>query len=144
MFSNAEEAYVWSALIALLAAVLFALEGIFTKLLSRIDDLLTTLLYVNFFGMVLLLRSALSGWRSWGPENLFFVALGPLAIMAQYLNLRAFALAKVSVLAPLGYSSLVLATLIAWMFFDEVPTPGLVVGAGFIVVGGLVLAVSRR
>ena len=134
----------WPALIALLAAVLFAFEGIFIKLLSRIDDLLTTLLYVNFFGMVLLLGPALTAWRSWGPENLFFVALGPLAITAQYFNLRAFALANVSVLAPVGYSSLVFATLIGWVFFDEVPTRGLIVGAGFVVVGGLVLALSRR
>lgn len=144
VFSDFDEAYVWPALIALLAAVLFAFEGVFIKLLSRIDDLLTTLLYVNFFGIVLLLGPALLSWRSWGPENLAFVALGPLAITAQYFNLRAFALAKVSVLAPVGYSSLVFATLIGWLFFDEVPTPGLIFGAGLIVIGGLVLALSRR
>ena len=57
---------------------------------------------------------------------------------------RAFALANVSVLAPVGYSSLVFATLIGWVFFDEVPTRGLIVGAGFVVVGGSVLALSRR
>jgi drug/metabolite transporter (DMT)-like permease len=50
----------------------------------------------------------------------------------------------VSVLAPVGYSSLVFATLIGWAFFGEVPTPGVVVGAGLIVAGGLVLALSRR
>jgi drug/metabolite transporter (DMT)-like permease len=144
VFSSFDESYAWPALIALLAAVLFAFEGIFIKILSRIDDLLTTLLYVNFFGIVLLLVPALISWRSWGPENFFFIALGPLAIAAQYCNLRAFILAKVSVLAPVSYSSLAFATLIGWIFFGEVPTLGVVAGAGLIVLGGLVLALSRR
>jgi drug/metabolite transporter (DMT)-like permease len=144
VFSSFDESYAWPALIALLAAVLFAFEGIFIKMLSRIDDLLTTLLYVNFFGIVLLLVLALISWRSWGPENFFFIALGPLAIAAQYCNLRAFILAKVSVLAPVSYSSLAFATLIGWIFFGEVPTLGVVAGAGLIVLGGLVLALSRR
>jgi drug/metabolite transporter (DMT)-like permease len=144
VFSSFDASYAWPALIALMAAVLFAFEGIFIKMLSRIDDYLTTLLYVNFFGICLLVVPALISWRSWGPENLFFVALGPLAITAQYCNLRAFALAKVSVLAPVAYSSLVFATLIGWIFFAEVPTLGVLAGAALIVVGGLVLALSRR
>ena len=144
VFSSFDASYVGPALIALLAAVLFAFEGVFIKMLSRIDDPLTTLLYVNFFGTFLLLVPALVSWRSWGPENVFFIALGPLAIAAQYCNLRAFILAKVSVLAPVSYSSLAFATLIGWIFFGEVPTLGVVAGAGLIVLGGLVLALSRR
>jgi drug/metabolite transporter (DMT)-like permease len=144
VFTSFDAGYLWPASIALAAAVLFAFEGIFIKMLSRIDDPLTTLLYVNFFGICLLLGPALASWGAWGPQNLLFVALGPLAITAQYCNLRAFILAKVSVLAPVGYSSLVFATLIGWAFFGEVPTPGVVVGAGLIVAGGLVLALSRR
>ena len=144
VFSGFDASYVWPALIALLAAVLFAFEGIFIKMLSRIDDPLTTLLYVNFFGIFLLLVPAHVSWRSWGPENAFFIALGPLAIAAQYCNLRAFILAKVSVLAPVSYGSLAFATLIGWIFFGEVPTLGVVAGAGLIVLGGLVLALSRR
>jgi drug/metabolite transporter (DMT)-like permease len=144
VFSSFDASYVWPALIALLAAGLFACEGIFIKMLSRIDDTLTTLLYVNFFGIVLLLVPAFATWRSWGPENFLFIALGPLAITAQYCNLRAFTLARVSVLAPVSYSSLVFATLIGWIFFSEVPTAGIIAGAGLIVAGGLVLALSRR
>jgi drug/metabolite transporter (DMT)-like permease len=144
VFASFDASYLWPALIALAAAVLFAFEGIFIKLLSRIDDPLTTLLYVNFFGILLLLVPALVSWRSWGPENGFFIALGPLAITAQYCNLRAFMLAKVSVLAPVGYSALVFATAIGWLFFGEVPTPGVLAGAGLVVAGGLVLALSRR
>jgi drug/metabolite transporter (DMT)-like permease len=137
-------AYFWPAAIALLAAALFALEAIFIKILSRVDDPLTTLLYVNFFGLVLLVVPALASWRSWGAENFIFMALGPLAITAQYCNLRAFSLARVSVLAPVTYSSLVFAALLGWYFFDEVPTIGVMLGAGFIVLGGLALALSRR
>lgn len=144
VFASFDQAYIWPAVIALLAAVLFAGESIFIKMLSRVDDPLTTLLYVNFFGICLLLIPALASWQSWGAENFIFMALGPLAVLAQYCNLRAFTLAKVSLLAPISYSSLVFAALIGWIFFGEVPTLGVFAGASLIAIGGMVLALSKR
>src|SRR5690554_7156198 len=50
------------------------------------------------------------------------IFLGPMAILGQYFNIRAYSLAKVSVLAPLSYASLLFAALIGWLFFSEIPS----------------------
>jgi len=70
--------------------------------------------------------------------------LGPFAILGQYFTIRANELASVSVLAPLSYSSLVFAAIIGWVFFAEVPAPGVALGAAIIAGGGILLALQRR
>lgn len=143
-FSQVEPGYLVPASVVVLASMLLAGEGMFIKLLASRDRPLVTLAHVNLFGMLILLIPAVLTWRSTGWVNVALLALGPAAIFAQYLNIRANMLARVSVLAPLSYSSLIFAALIGWFFFSELPTAGVILGTIVIVIGGLVLALSRR
>jgi drug/metabolite transporter (DMT)-like permease len=142
--TSVDASYLLPAAVALLGAVLLAVEGLFIKILAMSDRPLVTLAHANFFGMLILLVPAALTWGAGGPANLLILMLGPLAIFGQYLNIRGNMLTNVSVLAPVGYVSLIYAALLGWLFFMEIPTPGVVAGAALIVIGGTVIALSRR
>ena len=143
-FAKAGMDYLIPVLVVVAGSVLLAIESLFIKILATTDRPLVTLASVNLLGMLVLLVPAILTWRSTGWINLALLGLGPLAIFGQYLNIRANQLARVSLLAPLSYASLVFAALIGWAFFAELPGPGTIVGALIIVLGGASLALGRR
>nr|WP_314260742.1 DMT family transporter [uncultured Devosia sp.] len=143
-FSSFNPSYLLPAMIVVLGAFLMGVESIFIKVLTTADRPMVTLAHANFFGMLLLAIPAFLTWQSPGPANLVLLLLGPFAILGQYLNIRAYSLAKVSVLAPLSYSSLLFAAILGWLFFGEIPSAGVILGAALIAVGGAVIVLSKR
>ncbi len=143
-FSGFGIEYLLPAGVVLVGSMFVAAEGLFIKILATSDRPLVTIVHANVFGVLLLLIPAVLTWGSLGPVNFALLMLGPVAILGQYLTIRANALASVSVLAPLSYSSLIFAAVIGWAFFAEVPTLGVALGAATIAVGGIVLALTRR
>ena len=143
-FLNLNSAYMLPASFALLGALLMAFESLFIKLLTRVDDVLTTLMHANALGTLILLVPALLTWQSWGPVNLALLALGPFSILAQYCTFRGYELAELTLIAPIKYTGLIFAAAIGWIFFAEVPTVGVVLGACLIATGGIRLATFSR
>ena len=143
-FSGFGIEYLLPAGVVLVGSMFVAAEGLFIKILATSDRPLVTIVHANVFGVLLLLIPAVLTWGSLGPVNFALLMLGPFAILGQYLTIRANALASVSVLAPLSYSSLIFAAVIGWAFFAEVPTLGVALGAATIAAGGIVLALTRR
>ncbi len=141
VFETLNMNYIWPASVALLGAVLIALECILIKQLSVKENPMTVLLYVNFFGMVLLLFPALFSWQSTKlTDNLPFLVLGPLAIFAQYLTIRGYRLADVSIVGPVNYSWIVFAAIIGFFYFGEEPSMTTILGSVLIMGGGVLLA----
>ena len=56
------------------------------------------------------------------------LGIGFLAQLGQYCWLRAYRIADASVLAPVGYLSIVMVTFTGYVFFDEVPEMRVVIG----------------
>jgi drug/metabolite transporter (DMT)-like permease len=143
-FQNFDPAYVGPALLAMSGAALFALEGVFIKILSQSDRPMAVLLHVNIFGLLLLAVPAFLVWKplpmTW---ILGFVLLGPLGIAGQYCTIRGYRMADISIVGPVDYSWLVFAALIGFIFFGEIPTFGVAIGAALIAGGGIVLATVR-
>ncbi|MGV3490072.1 MAG: DMT family transporter [Devosia sp.] len=143
-FTSFEASYLLPAAVVVAGAFMLAVEGILIKVLATADRPLVTLAHVNLFGTLLLAIPAALTWRAFDWTGFVPLLLGPLALFGQYLNIRANMLARVSVLAPLSYTSLVFAALIGWALFGELPTSAVVVGALVIVIGGAILALSKR
>lgn len=57
---------------------------------------------------------------------------------------RALKLADSGLLAPLQYTLLLWAVILGWIFFDDIPSAKMLLGAGVIVFGGLVLVSSEK
>jgi len=143
-FSGFGAEYLFPAGVVLVGSMFVAAEGMFIKILATTDRPLVTIVHANVFGVLLLCVPAALTWGSLGLVNVALLMLGPVAILGQYLTIRANSLASVSVLAPLSYSSLIFAAIIGWAFFAEVPTLAVALGAATIAAGGIVLALSRK
>jgi drug/metabolite transporter (DMT)-like permease len=145
IFQNVGAGYLVPASIALLSAILIALESLMIKKLTSSEQAMTVLLYVNAFGIVLLLIPACIFWQSTGfIDNLPFLLLGPLAILAQYLTIRGYRMADVAIVGPVNYTWIIFAAMIGYFWFGEVPTQGVIAGAVLIVFGGILLALQKR
>ncbi len=128
---------------ALLGAVFIALEALLIKTLARRESALGVLLHVNAFGTLITvgLCLILLDWIAWmAPAYFLFILLGPMAIAAQFFNIRAYRLADAATLAPINYSWLIFATLLGIAFFNEIPTLAATMGAGLILLGGIIAA----
>lgn len=143
-FTEFQLAYIFPAGIAVVGAALLAVEGLMIKMLSCADRTMTLLLYVNTFGILLMVGPAAMQWVPLSVEGaLPFVLLGPLAVTAQYCIVQGYRLASLSVVGPVDYTWLIFAGLIGLLFFGEQPTWGVLVGSAIIAAGGIVLAVIK-
>ena len=128
---------------ALMAAVFMACEALIIRYLAQRENTVTILAYVNVFASLLLTVPV--SWiireQQIPLSSLWaFAWLGPVAIIGQSLNISAYRRAGAATLAPIYYSSVVLAAVFAYLVWGEVPSPIAAVGAGLIVLGGLVLS----
>ncbi|MEO1111419.1 MAG: DMT family transporter [Pseudomonadota bacterium] len=128
---------------ALMAAVFMACEALIMRYIAQRENTVTILAYVNVFASLLLALPVI--WiirdQQIPLSSLWaFAWLGPVAIIGQSLNISAYRRAGAATLAPIYYSSVVLAALFAYLVWGEVPSPIAAVGAGLIVLGGLVLS----
>jgi drug/metabolite transporter (DMT)-like permease len=89
---------------------------------------------------VLLTPQAVVSWSAPASnELLFFAGLGLFSAISHLLSIAAFRLADASTLAPLVYVELIGAALVGYVAFDEIPGMPTAVGAGLIMVAGLIL-----
>lgn len=133
----------WSiGILAALASVLFgSLATVQTRALAGEN---TTVLMV-FYTVGLTVFTALPALASWQPVAVadwpLLLAIGVLAQLGQYCFLRAYQSTPANVLAPIGYLSIVLASLAGYLAFGEIPAPTTIAGAAVII--GALLLTSR-
>ncbi|MGF1553016.1 MAG: DMT family transporter [Paracoccaceae bacterium] len=134
------------ALYALAGAVFIALETLTIKVLARREGALGVLAHVNGVAAVLWFGPTLWAVSAAGlgaGDLAVFLLMGPLAILGQFLNVRALRLADAAVIGPVGYASIVFAALLGWAAFGETPGPATWAGATLILFGGVWLARLR-
>lgn len=132
--------FVVPALIALMSAVLFAVEGLLISVLGRSERALTVMLYVTAFGILLMLGPAIVDWRAVGLGTaLFCVLLGPLGVAGQYCTIAGYRSAPLSIVAPVDYSWLLFSAVLGVLVFDEFPNLETWIGCLAILTGGAFL-----
>ena len=125
---------------ALAGALLIACETLMIKILARRESALGVLAHVNAIAALLFAVPGIWAARSAGlgvAEIAPFLLLGPLAIAAQFCNILAFRMADAAILGPISYTWILFSALLGYVWFGEVPGPGLALGAALIVIGGI-------
>lgn len=86
--------------------------------------------------------------RPWVMPNLtdflLMAATGLVGACGSFLLTQAYRLAEANVVAPFEYSSILMATFLGWLFFDEVPDSYTLIGIGLIIGAGLYVLHSKR
>ena len=84
-------------------------------------------------------------WISPSTEIVAILILsGLVGGVAQIMITSSFRFGPVSMLAPFDYASMVFAIIIGWAFFGETPTSAIVIGAGLVMTGGVLIIWRER
>jgi drug/metabolite transporter (DMT)-like permease len=130
-------AFDWGSLLAIAAGFAYSLYFIATRKLSSTAPPLVTLAYTAVFGAVALSALAPTFWVPPRAADLPYMAgIGLAAALGHYLLILAFERAPASVLAPLGYSEIVMAVLIGYFGFGDLPDRWTWLGIGIVVASG--------
>ena len=129
------------ALAALAQAFTWGSELVLLRFAALRDTPERALTIVNGSACLILLVLMLWAWRPIPlADTLVLLAMGPVAIVGQYCNIRGFRLASTAQLVPISYSGLVFAALLGLVVFDEWPRPAAIAGAAMICAGAIYLA----
>lgn len=132
-----------AALLPLACAFCYAGFALLTRAMGAGESLWTSLLYAALFGTVITTGLLPLVWTPIALGDLWaFVGIGALGTLGQLCFIRAYSLAEATVIAPFGYTELVLAALWGFAFFHERPDAMTILGA--LVIAGAGLYVWQR
>lgn len=140
------EVFKSEALIALSAALCFALYNLITRMVSAAGDgFNTNMFYMALVGCVSATVFGIPVWRTPDTEEwLMLSVLSVSGILGHLLLVKALEYAPASVLQPFNYSLLVFATLFGIVLFAELPDLWTLVGSGIVIGSGLYVIVMGR
>ena len=132
-------------LLALSAGCVYAFYLIATRKLSGTAPPLITLTYTALLGAVAMSVVVPFVWVRPPLEDLaMMMGMGGIAALGHYFLIKAVELAPVSLLAPFGYSEIVMATLIGYVLFGDFPDKWTWTGVAVIVVSGIYISLRER
>ena len=127
-----------AALLPLGAATTFALYQITTRILSRTDGTLNTLMYTPLLGTAILAAALPFYWVMPDAEGWALMALvGMLGGLGHFTMIRAFTWAPAATVSPFGYTGLIWAALFGLIFFGDFPDAWTITGAAIVAGSGL-------
>jgi len=129
------------------AAGCYAVYQIQTRRLSATENTVTMLFYTALVGTVSMSLAAPLYWSGPMPDTLQALTLASLGIFGgtgHLLLTRAFHHAPASVLSPFLYAQLIWATLLGWVFFDQLPDGISILGMAIIAISSASIALSER
>lgn len=130
-------AFEWGSIFALLAGAVYSFYFLATRRLSGTTHPLVTLAYTAVFGAVFLSLAAPFYWVPPRLEDVPHMAgIGIAAAAGHFLLILAFERAPASVLAPLGYGEILMATLIGYFVFGDFPDRLTWLGIAIVVASG--------
>jgi drug/metabolite transporter (DMT)-like permease len=137
--------YTIGAMAALGGAVFAALAQVFVRKLIKSESTATIVFYFSVTASVLALLTLPFGWAV--PtlrEAALLVGAGLLGGVGQILLTESYRHAETGVIAPFEYVSMLLALVLGYAVFDEVPTAPMLSGALLIVSAGLFIIWRER
>lgn len=128
----------WAASLMLISAFIYALYQVATRKLATTDSPPTTLFYTTVTGLVVTTAAVPMFWIEAPLDVWILLAIqGGLGAVAHFFLIRALTSAPASVLAPFSYGTIVIATILGYVVFDQFPDPWTIAGALVIVGSGL-------
>ena len=126
------------ALIPLLAAIMFALYQILTRLAAREDEARTSFFWTGIAGAVAITLVGAPQWTMLSPSDwLWMTTLGCTGALGHYLLIKALDVAEAAVVQPFAYFQLVFASLVGVLVFREHIDAATILGATVITSAGI-------
>ncbi|MEJ8562373.1 DMT family transporter [Yoonia sp. GPGPB17] len=133
------------AVVVLMGAVLAALAQVFVRKLVATETTAAIVFWFTITSSVMALFTLPWGWVV-PPVHVavMLVMAGLLGGIGQILLTSSYRYADASLVAPFDYTSMILALLIGYFIFDEVPTGTMLIGAGIVIAAGVLIIWRER
>ena len=143
--SNTSRLQTIGALAALMAAIFSALAQVFARKLVATETTGSIVFYFSLMSTVLALLTVPFGWEVPSVREAFFlITAGLLGGVGQILLTESYRHAEVSVIAPFEYCSIILALLVGYFVFNELPTRIMLIGVALIITAGIIIIERER
>ncbi len=135
------DAFQPAMILVLITALCYAVVMLTARAMAPRENLWSMVFSVNVVPLVIGAVMLPFQWtRPTVVDMGLFAAAGVLGVSFHALMAKAFKLAPAAVIAPFDYATLLWATLIGWLVWDEMPGPVTWTGAALIVASGLYIA----
>ena len=135
----------WAALLPLGTAFGYAIMMVSAKRINANESMLTTMFYIVLGQLVFACIPLAAVWKpiSWSHAP-GFIGIAICSTAGLGLITQAFRLAPASKVAPFDYLGLISASLLGWIFWDEIPDIWFYAGALMIAASGIYVALSGK
>ncbi len=128
------------ALCVLAATVARAFVQIHIRQLVKVDHPAAIVFYFSMTATLLSALTAFWGWNMPTPKQaLILVSMGLIGGVAQIFITSAYRFGQASMLAPYDYTTMLIALVISYVWFDELPTLAILLGAALVIAGNVVV-----
>lgn len=133
------------AIVVLMGAVMAALAQVFVRKLVTTETTAAIVFWFTITSSVMGLLTLPWGWvmPTWQITAMLVMA-GLLGGTGQIFLTSSYRYADASLVAPFDYSSMILALIIGYFIFDEVPTGTMLIGAGIVILAGVLIIWRER
>jgi drug/metabolite transporter (DMT)-like permease len=106
---------------------------------------MTTTFLTSLAGAALTSIAVVFVWQAPTPQQWsLFLLLAFIATSGHYLIVRAYDYAEASLLAPLGYTEMIMAVVVGWYFFGDFPDMWTFVGVGILIACAIYISYRER
>ncbi len=128
------------SLAALGAALFAAFAMISLRAMSGAEHAITITFYFSLTFMLCAALTAIGGWPMPTSAQLLLIVLaGLFGVFGQLLMTYSYRYAEASTIAPLDYTSMIMAIILGYAFFDEMPNLSVWIGAPLVICAGLIV-----
>lgn len=143
--SAMDDQEVLGVMAALAGAGSSAVAALLVRNLVHSERTATIVLWFSMMASVLALLTLPFGWDAMSSTQVvLLIAAGFCGGIAQILMTAAYRHAEVSVVAPFEYTSMILAIVVGYVVFDDVPTIYMLVGGLIVVAAGIFIIFRER
>lgn len=122
------------SVLALAAGSFLAIYFVMTRRISGQAPAMLTTFQTNAAGSVLIALLLPFVWQTPTPwQWLMMAGLGTIATLGHFLIVRAYDFAEASLLAPLAYTEMIMATLLGYVFFHDFPDRWTLLGVAILI-----------
>lgn len=122
-----------------------AVAAILVRNLVHSEKTATIVLWFSMVASVMALFSLPFGWQMLTPTQAFLLVMaGFCGGVAQIFMTSAYRHAEVSTVAPFEYTSMILAIIVGYVVFGDIPTPYMLVGGLIVVAAGIFIILREH
>jgi drug/metabolite transporter (DMT)-like permease len=127
-------------LAALANAIFAAIAMMFLRRMSASEQAITITFYFSLTVLVCAALTALQGWPTPNATQWMLMTFaGLFGVFGQLLMTYSYRYAEASMIAPLDYTNLIMAVILGYLFFGEIPAISVWIGAPLVVAAGLII-----